>query len=301
MNRELFQQAKELFEAGNFSGAVQKFRTLYDNDKHNAELAYYLGLTLLKQDQYDQALKFLEQAQKMNDSDYRIYEALGEAYGMKAQRAGSVKGALTMPKVKKSFLKAIELNSEALSAREGLFMFYLFVPGVAGGDEKKAESLIAEIKALNEARGYLARGVFERKKKNETQANEAFLKAAENGQDDADVQMKAGHFFLNNNQTEKALELFERYIALKPNDAAGYSAKGQALLQKDDAAGAVKLFDRALQQNSAYFPARFQRAKALHRMNRTLEAESDLKEIIRRHPKSPQAMQAKQLLIEFKG
>lgn len=299
MNQEVFNEAKTYFENSNFYMAEQKLRALAEDDKNNVEINYYLGLTLLKRDQYDEAVKTLERLQKNNSEDFRILEGLGEAYGMKAQNVSPVKAALIMPKVKKTFLKALELNPDSLGAREGLFMFYLFAPGVIGGDEDKAAELIGEIKTLNEARGYVAEGIFQRKQDEIDLAVAAFSTAQQKGQNDPEVQMKAGRFFLNNDLFEKSTKCFNRFIQLKPEDAQGYAAMGDLRLKQGNHEDALRLYNKALELNENFFPAKFNRAKALQGLNKTMEAVSDLKEIIRAYPNSPQAEEAKRVLVDI--
>lgn len=299
MNQEVFNEAKIHFENCNYFQAEKKFRALLEDDKNNLELAYYLGSTLIKRDQYDEAVKLLEKACKSDEADYRLYEALGEAYGMKAQNISPIKAALVMPKIKKTFKKALDLNPQALGAREGLFMFYLFAPGMAGGDEDKAAELMQEIKNINEARGFITEGIYQRKQDEIEPAIAAFTTAQEKGEDDPEVQMKAGRFFLNNDLFEKAMLCFNLYLQLKPLDAQGYAAMGELRMKQENFENALSFFNKALEINEHFFPAKFNRARALQQLNRNMEAVSDLKEIIRNYPDSPQAEEAKRVLVDI--
>lgn len=293
-------EAIEIFNKDNLKQAEEKFRALYAEDKNNAEVNYYLGAIAFQKDYFDEAINFLNKAIELNEQDYRAYEVLGQAYGLKAQNAGMVKGMMVISKAKSSFQKAIELNPKALKAKEGLFMYYLFAPSVAGGDEKKALELIEEIKALNEAKGCVAKAIYYTKDKQIDQAEKEYRKAAELAPSDTDMQMKIGHFYLTKNETEKALEYFNRVIKLKPEDPKAYSCIGDYFLEINKPDSAIEMFNKALDKNNEFYPGRFKRAETLCRLNKKDEAAKDYQYIIDNHSKSALSGKAKAALQKLK-
>ena len=258
-------EAVQWVEQGQFQKAQEAFENLHKQDKKNANYLYYLGYIALKQDRFDQAIDFLKKAEKQNPADARIYEALGEAYGFKAQRSGPLKGAMLVPKAKKAFQKALELNADSVRAREGLFLFYLFLPGVAGGDEAKAEVLAAEIAERDAAHGHMARALMAANQKNSTQAEAEFSEAAQTAPQDTEVQLRAGLFFMQNEKYEQA----------------------------------IALFSQALKVNPHMYPAKFNRAKAYKNTNQTERAKADLQDIIAQTADSTFAKQAQELLAKW--
>ena len=224
---------------------------------------------------------------------------LGQALGFKAQHAGMMKGAMLLPKVKKTFEKALDLNPDSLVAREGLYMFYLFVPGMAGGDEAKAKELAGEIKKLNPARGHLADALYYSKLKNLVDAGQAFEKAAEAGKDDPEIQHKAGQFFLETRQAEKAGKLFARFLELQPDNPAAYASQGDYLAAIGKNEEAVKLYEQALEKNKDFFPARFKRAQVWQKIGETAKAKEDYQFIVKNYSKSPLVARAKQALANL--
>ena len=292
-------QAMEMIEQGNLSGALEILTPLYEQDKKNAEVNYLLGVVAIKQDRYEDAFDFLALAEKQNPDDARVYEALGEAYGLKAQNAGMLKGAMLMPKIKKSFERALELNPSSLRAHEGLFMFYLFVPGPAGGSEKKAAEFAAEIAAIDKAHGHLAEGLMKAKSGAKEEAAAAFATALNGAPQDKEVQMKAGRFMLQGERFELAEKAFKSVISNNPFDPAGYEALGQVYLSQDNPQGALEQFNAALEKNPAFYPAKLNRAKAFKALGKTDEARRDLEEIVEKHGKSPFAAKARGLLSKL--
>ncbi len=292
-------RAMDMIEQGNLPGALEILTPMYEQDKKNAEVNYLLGLVALKQDRHDDALNFLTQAEKQNPDDARVYEAFGEAYGVKAQNAGMLKGAMLMPKIKKSFERALELNPDSLRAHEGLFMFYLFVPGPAGGSEKKAVQIAAEIASLNEAHGHLAEALLKAKSGAKEAATAEFEKALQKAPADSEVQMKAGRFMLQNEKYDLAEKAFSAVISHNAFDPVGYEALGQLYLAQQNPGKALESLNKALEKNPAFYPAKFSRAKAYMDLGKSDEARSDLEEIIKQHPKSPFAAKAKGMLAKL--
>ena len=111
--------------------------------------------------------------------------------------------------------------------------------------------------------------------------------------------MKAGRFFLNNDLLDEAALCFNLYLQLKPLDAQGYLAMGDLSMKQENYENALSFFNKALEVNENFFPAKFNRARALQHLKRNMEAVSDLKEIIRNYPDSPQAEEAKRILIDI--
>ena len=289
----------DMIEQGNLPGAVEILTPMHEQDKKNAEVNYLLGVVAIKQDRHDDALVFLTQAEKQNPEDARVHEAFGEAYGLKAQNAGMLKGAMLMPKIKKSFERALELNPNSLRAHEGLFMFYLFVPGPAGGSEKKAAQFAAEIASINEAHGHLAEALIKAKSGAKEAATTEFEKALQKAPQDGEVQMKAGRFMLQNEKFDLAEKAFSAVISNSPFDPVGYEALGQLYLAQKNPEKALDSFNKALEKNPAFYPAKFSRAKAYINLGNTDKARSDLEEVVKQHAKSPFAAKAKGLLAKL--
>lgn len=290
----------QLVEQGHLAEAREKFWELYEQDMNNAEVLYYLGLIHFRQDDYDSAIDFLSKSIDINPDDYRAHEILGQAYGLKSEHAGMVKSAMLIPKIKKAFQKALELNPQALGALEGLYMFYLFAPPVAGGDEKKAMEYLEQIEKANPARGHLAGGLFHTRHQNIEKATESFHKALEQGADDADVLLKAGRFFLQHNDLETAKNAFKKLTELKKEDPAGYDALGEAFMKEGNWQEARSLFETALKKNSSFYPARLHLADALVKLERKEEARTEYQTILKEHKGSSAAARAKEALAHLK-
>ncbi len=292
--------AVQLLERGNLSGAEEKLNALHRENPHDAEVNYYLGLVAFRKDQYDRAIDFLNAAIELNGQDERAYEVLGQALGLKAQHSGMVKALRLLPKVRQAFEKALELNPRSVAAREGLFMFYLFSPGVAGGNEKKALEVLEELTEVDPARAHLARAMWKLKNKLIDEAEQEYRQALQLAPDDPDLRLKATLFFLNNNKLEEALQHIEKYLQLQPDSLAGLMLKGNYFQKKEEWENALALYSEVLQQNPDFLPARFERGQVLLKMDRVVEAARDFQAVAKSGEDNPLVNQAKEVLKTLK-
>src|SRR5438270_10736633 len=79
--------AVKLFEAGKNSEAESAFEKLAAGDKANPEVNYHLGQLALRRQDPEKAVSFLEQAAEKSPNVARYEHALGDAYGLAAQKA----------------------------------------------------------------------------------------------------------------------------------------------------------------------------------------------------------------------
>lgn len=299
MENQLFNETIAQIERGRLVEPHEKLMTLHAQNENDHQINYCLGLLSLKWDRYDEAIEFLSRAIVLKEDDYRLHEAIGQAYGLKAQHVGLVKAALLIPRIKKSFQRALELNSKSTVAHEGLFMFYLFTPGMAGGDEQKALELAEQLKAINAAHGQMAMALYETRHGEISKAQLSFDSAVELAPDDAEIQLRAGRFFLEKKDFERAGQLFDRYSSLRSEDAAGYTMKGECLLKNKQYEQALEQFQVALEKNPTYLPACLQRAETLAALNMNDEAKAAFQNIIDQHGKTPFAERARQALAKL--
>ena len=261
---------------------------------------YYKALIAFKRDDYDQALQFIEKGLEQDSEDFHWHELLGQALGLKAQRVGMLKGALLIPKVKKAFQKAIELNPQALKAHEGLFLLYLLVPAVAGGDEQKAQEIIEEIRSIDGPHGDMATAIFQARKNAMPEALLLFKKAADAGSNDAAIQMRAGRFFMEQNHLDMARECLDRCVALRPDDPAGWLALVELFLKSQEEEKALQTLNQIIASHENFMPARLKRAETYTALNRKDEARADYEWICSNRPQSILAAKAKEALRKLK-
>lgn len=139
--------AIELFEKGEINAAQSIFAQSKD---HPIALAYlariYLGKDL------DQAEEYIEHATELDNTNPEI--AYYRGIVMSEQASNSIFSALGYAeKSLESFRRAVDLAPSEVKYRNGLMMFYLMAPGIAGGDEQLAHAQLSAIQQLSEYDG----------------------------------------------------------------------------------------------------------------------------------------------------
>ena len=139
----------KLFEENNIVAAHQFFTAFVQERPTDAEGAFYLGRTFFAQEQYEQAIEWLDKAVVLDgqNADYHFW--LGRACGSQAQRASILWQFPLARRVRKHFERAVELNPDHIHARADLAEYYLKAPRFLGGGKEKAEMQAHEISRRN--------------------------------------------------------------------------------------------------------------------------------------------------------
>ena len=138
-----------LFNDKQWTTAQQFFESFTTKNPTDAIGAFYLGRTLFEQQQYEQAVEWLEKAVLLDSTNSQYHLWLGRAYGYSAQRASILWQFPLARKVKIHFEKAVELDPDNIDARADLAEYYLKAPRILGGSKEKAEAQAHEISQRN--------------------------------------------------------------------------------------------------------------------------------------------------------
>ena len=262
-------EAQELFRAKRYAEARGAFEQLAAAEPNNAEAAYRLGLLAIRRDAPDDAVTWLEKATALSPRSAPFFQALGDAYGISAQKAGLFSKLGFARKCRVAYEQAVSLDPENIEARYSLFTYCRQAPAIAGGGLDKARVQALEIQKRDVVQGSLAL---------------AELSVAEKKYDDAFVILEdlrrshpealtatyqigrtAAMSGLRLDQGEAALK---EYLSNTPDDNqaplwAAHWRLGQILEKKGDPAAARSEFEAALKLN----PTQPQLLEAMRRLN----------------------------------
>jgi tetratricopeptide (TPR) repeat protein len=166
-----------LFDAGKRAEARAALEAAAREDPKDARAAVYLGRIFLAQEDLDNAVLWFEKAVVLDAASSENQLWLGRAYGSQAQKANVFKQASLAGKVKKTFEKAVALDSNNIDARFALIDYYLQAPGIMGGSVEKARAEAAEIGKRDGLRGHRALGRIAEYEKNFDVALVAYARA----------------------------------------------------------------------------------------------------------------------------
>lgn len=121
-----------------------------------ARLSFLRGCRLLAEQKFGPAGGEFEKAVKA-EPEVAIYHFwFGRASGEQASRANPIRQPGLARRTKGEFEKAVALDSNYVSPREGLLRYYLAAPGFLGGGIDHARKQAGEIARLNPYRGGMA-------------------------------------------------------------------------------------------------------------------------------------------------
>lgn len=217
----------KLFEENKLSEARTFFESFTKANTGDASAFFYLGRIYFNQNDYDKALKSLEQAIQINDSESDYHLWLGHTYGSKAQKA-SLFGKMQLAKNSKAaYERAVEIDPSNVQARDGLMGYLLQAPGIAGGSVDKAIEQAEEIKKLDRMRGHMAFvRIYGHEKKYDLQAKE-LLAAIETDPENIELKYQLGYNYVNQEKYEEAFTHFEKMIAVNLQDMNAYYQIGR--------------------------------------------------------------------------
>ena len=258
-----FDEAQRLFDKGRIAQSKPLFLEAVKEDPNKAEAYYYLGILAINTD-YDGAIDYLKKAVDLNGAAAKYHFMLGNAYGVKAQRAGLLSKFGAASNCKEQYLIAVSLDPKYTDARMNLMEYYLEAPGIIGGSVEKAAAESDTIKMYDMYAGYIAEArVHEYKKEkpqqeecyrkaisidpkkiiaykalwllymdgnNGTKAGEIFKKAASAVDDKSDIFFQAGVYYIEKKDFEKARGMFQEAIKKDPLNYATYYQLGKVEL-----------------------------------------------------------------------
>jgi len=202
-------KADQLIEKKQFIKAEQLLSAYVDQHPDDLKGIERLGDTYGYQRKWNEAIKQYRVLAKREDSNANYHYKYGGALGMKALTIGKIRAVGLIGDIKRSFLRAAELDPQHIDTRWALVELYMQLPGIIGGSKKKSLHYAKELEQLSKVDGYLAKGyVYEYDKKPELAEKYYKLAVAEGGS--ITCFDKLTNFYQNQDQPENAVSNLEQ-------------------------------------------------------------------------------------------
>ena len=220
--------ALNLYRAKDYPAAQTAYAAIAAAEPQNAEAQFYLGVLAEKRGENELAIRHLEQAVTLapQRSDYVL--ELGGAYGTAAQKATLLNKMGWAKKCAAALEKAVQLDPENLTARNGLISFYREAPSFVGGGIHKAYVQAEEIRKRDPVMGAAVLGQLYLSEKKFAEAFVAYESALDTSPDNYSILYGIGRAAaqtgFNLVRGEQALR---RCLELKP----GHGDAGPAPIQ----------------------------------------------------------------------
>jgi tetratricopeptide (TPR) repeat protein len=243
-------RARELFKEKKYDESKALLQKIIDKNGKQAEPHYILSRVFYVENDVDDAEDEAERAVKLAADSAEYHYWLGVCYGRDAQNASIFRKPFLAKDVKNEFEKAIELNPNHIGAHSGLAQYYLFAPGIMGGDENKAVEQANIVLKLDEIRGrMLFIQIYSHQKKNDQTDKEFSILEKKIGDEPKYYSFynMYGYFLLNEGRVDDAIEKFRKQVALVPNDANAHDSLGEGLMKKGLLKESLVEYNRALE------------------------------------------------------
>ena len=266
----------ELYRSGKFVEAKSVLENIVKQDDENAEAHYWLGLVDLNRRyadrDFDEAADQMERAVELNPNNADYQFALGGAYGEKAQNSGLIKKAILAPKIKKAFLRAVELNPKHIQARVALAQYYFMAPSIMGGDEEEGWKQLDEVMKMDEFQGRVLKMVFLERNKKNSEAEDEVKKLVSSRPKDWRGWKNYGYFCVRAKRYDEAIAHFGKYVALRPDTADSFESLAEAQIAKGDNDGAITNLRKSLFIDKTFVPAIYYLGEAYQAKGQKKEA-----------------------------
>ena len=263
-------EAEELYRARHYPEARAAFEQVIAADPGNASAAFHLGQLALMRDAPEEAAKWLEEATSLSPESARYFCALGDAFGLLAEKAGLFSRLSLARKSEAAYEKAVALDPEDLDARYSLFTFCRQAPAIAGGGLDKARTQALEIQKRDDLRGAIALVELSAAEKNYDGAFALLDDVLRRHPEALTASYQFGRTAaMSGQRLDQGEAQLRRYLAAPPDDdlAPQWAARwrlGQILEKKGDIAGARAEYEAALKLN----PTQPQLVEAHARVNK---------------------------------
>lgn len=211
-----YPEAERFFEQEQFSKAKPLFQTyLSENPKHK-KTREYLGDIAGYEKDWNTAIDYYESLVLEDDTNANYHFKYGGALGMKALSISRIRAATYIGDIKKHFERAAKLDPKHIEVRWALVEFYIQLPGIIGGSERKAIKFANELGEISEVDGHLANGYIAEYSDRTEDAEHFYKQAIAIGGSPHTYEKLAGHYEKTNRPqaaiqtTSKSLQIHKR-------------------------------------------------------------------------------------------
>ena len=204
-----FEKAVKLFNQEKYALAKPLFENELKDSPNHVKIIEHLGDISIHLNNLEKAISYYRMLIKLKPDEANFYYKYGGALGLKSQAGGKWVAIRLIGDMKDSFEKAISLKSNHLEARWALIEYYLQVPGLFGGSEKKAQNYANQLMKFSPVDGYLARGKIDEYFERYKSAEINYLKAIQIGGPKTTFDRLTALYKVKLLQSEKAIKVIE--------------------------------------------------------------------------------------------
>lgn len=199
-----FEQAESYFQNEQFSKAKPLFKQYLKEHPTHRKTKEYLGDIAGYAKDWDTAIAYYEELVEAYPRNADYHFKCGGAMGMKALEISRIRALTYIGDIKEYFETAARLDPNHIETRWALVEFYIQLPGIIGGSERKAIKYANELLNISAVDGYLANGYIAEYSERPKDAEKFYKKAIEVGGSPHTYE-KLTNLYESNNQPQQAI------------------------------------------------------------------------------------------------
>lgn len=237
-------RAADLYHRTQYEEAYRILQPVLGNDPAAHSLA---GKCKFMLDDFKKAADLFEKAVQLNGQLSDHYHWLGKAYGRRAESGNPLIAPHYATRARQMFEKAVELDPKNGEAIGDLFEYYMEAPGFLGGGLAKAQALLEQIKANDQAEFYYATAQLAQKRKEFNKAEQHLKRAAELAPRQIGRLLDVAKFLARQGRLIESESFISKAEKLDPNNPKLLYDKAQTyLIAKKNLPMATKLLEQYL-------------------------------------------------------
>jgi tetratricopeptide (TPR) repeat protein len=222
-------KAEELYRTTQYEAALALL------DKHSSDPSELdlIGRIYLMMGDFHQATDFLSKALDADPKNSQYADWLGRAWGRRAESANALSAAGYASKTRERFEQAVQLDPKNKEALSDLFDYYVQAPGIMGGGIDKATNVAQQMAALDPAEGYAMKAKIAEKRKDYSNAEQAFRQAVETEPKQAGHRVELAQFLARQGRAEESDAAFQKIEHDFPSVPSVWFAHAQVLVRQN--------------------------------------------------------------------
>ncbi|NND63968.1 MAG: tetratricopeptide repeat protein [Flavobacteriaceae bacterium] len=211
LGQATYDEAVKLYNQERFSKAKPLFLEFLEQNPNHDKTKEYLGDIAGYAKDWDTAISYYEPLVEKDPNNANYHFKLGGSLGMKALSISRIRALSYVGDIKKHFEKAAKLDPNHIETRWALVEYYIQLPGIIGGSERKAIKYANELGKISAVDGYLANGYVAEYSKRPEDAEKFYKQAIAVG-GSVHTYEKLTNLYESTNQPEKALETVSKCL-----------------------------------------------------------------------------------------
>lgn len=209
------EEASKLYQRTDYEGSLAVLAQLPDK---SARVFALTGQNQFMLGDYKKASESYQQSVQLEPGNSAYENALGKAYGKRAETASPFTAAGLAAKARQHFERAVTLDSHNKEALNDLFEYYMEAPGFLGGGLDKAGQLAAHIATLDSAEGLWAQARIAERRKDYGKAEEQLRRAMQAAPSQVGRALDLARFLSKQGRIEESEQTFRAAERIAPNN-----------------------------------------------------------------------------------